>query len=67
MVHPIWIGICSCGEPTGLVVLAEDPPKPGQPRAGHERHTVRVKRLDSPNGDELTAEQHGLLRRALST
>jgi hypothetical protein len=66
MDRPVWLGMCSCGEPTGLVVLAQVKPQPRNvPLPGHEGHTVKVIRLDHGPNDNLTPKQHKLLMQAM--
>ena len=64
--NPVWIGVCSCGVPTGLVAICGYEPSPDNVRQGHEGHTTSVRRFDA---DELRqpGEPRELLNRALQT
>lgn len=61
---PVWIGMCSCGEPTGLIAIWDEAPRPDNPRRGHEDHETRVDKLLSSASDTLPKGALALLVRA---
>lgn len=57
MAHPVWIEVCSCGEPTGNAVIARDAPSVGRvPRAGHDGHEPTYVPL-CEDGERMTPTQ----------
>lgn len=62
---PVWIGLCSCGELTGLLVIGQRQPKPDNVRPGHRGHKTRVVRLLEHADDALSSTTRELLQRAI--
>jgi hypothetical protein len=62
--QPVYVGICSCGEATGLLWMGRNPPD-AWTRPGHEKHTAQTMMLTGDSNRPLTKPRVERLRRAI--